>query len=143
MSLENFAIIESTLREGEQFANAFFTSDQKVEIDRRLDAFGVEYLELTSPAASPQSLDDGAGIAGLVTSLELIERGHSVVLLDRADESRLGGLARISFGGMFIVDSPEQRRTGIRDSPDSALRDWIEYGELDESGVWPRRGGGA
>ena len=81
----------------------------------------------------------GAGIAGLVTSLELIERGHSVVLLDRADESRLGGLARISFGGMFIVDSPEQRRTGIRDSPDSALRDWIEYGELDESEVWPRR----
>ena len=65
MSLENFAIIESTLREGEQFANAFFTSDQKVEIAHRLDAFGVEYLELTSPAASPQSRDDCARIAGL------------------------------------------------------------------------------
>ena len=52
MSLDNFAIIESTLREGEQFANAFFTSDQKVEIAQLLDAFGVEYLELTSPAAS-------------------------------------------------------------------------------------------
>ena len=58
MSLEQFAIIESTLREGEQFANAFFTSDQKVEIARLLDAFGVEYLELTSPAASPQSRAD-------------------------------------------------------------------------------------
>ena len=65
MSLDNFAIIESTLREGEQFANAFFTSDQKVEIARLLDAFGVEYLELTSPAASPQSRDDCARIAGL------------------------------------------------------------------------------
>ena len=51
MSLDCFAIIESTLREGEQFANAFFSSDQKAEIARLLDAFGVEYIELTSPAA--------------------------------------------------------------------------------------------
>jgi len=65
MSLTNFSIIESTLREGEQFANAFFTSDQKVEIAQRLDAFGVEYLELTSPAASPQSRDDCTRIANL------------------------------------------------------------------------------
>lgn len=65
MSLDNFAIIESTLREGEQFANAFFTSDQKVEIARLLDAFGVEYLELTSPAASPQSKLDCERIAAL------------------------------------------------------------------------------
>ena len=65
MSLDNFAIIESTLREGEQFANAFFTPDQKVEIARLLDAFGVEYLELTSPAASPQSQADCARIARL------------------------------------------------------------------------------
>ncbi len=65
MSLENFAIIESTLREGEQFANAFFTTDEKVEIARLLDAFGVEYLELTSPAASPQSRKDCERIAGL------------------------------------------------------------------------------
>ncbi len=65
MSLDQFAIIESTLREGEQFANAFFTSDQKVEIARLLDAFGVEYLELTSPAASPQSRKDCQRIASL------------------------------------------------------------------------------
>ena len=58
MSLDRFAIIESTLREGEQFANAFFSSDQKAEIARLLDAFGVEYIELTSPAASPQSRAD-------------------------------------------------------------------------------------
>jgi len=65
MSLDHFSIIESTLREGEQFANAFFTSDQKVEIARLLDGFGVEYLELTSPAASPQSRLDCERIAGL------------------------------------------------------------------------------
>jgi len=65
MSLDNFAIIESTLREGEQFANAFFTSDQKVEIAKLLDAFGVEYLELTSPVASPQSRLDIECIAKL------------------------------------------------------------------------------
>src|SRR5690606_18238050 len=65
MSLDNFSIIESTLREGEQFANAFFSSDQKLEIARLLDAFGVEYLELTSPAASPQSRADCERIAKL------------------------------------------------------------------------------
>ena len=65
MSLTNFAIIESTLREGEQFANAFFTTAQKVEIAQALDAFGVEFLELTSPLASPQSLEDCRTIAAL------------------------------------------------------------------------------
>lgn len=55
MSVSQFSIIESTLREGEQFANAFFTQEQKGVIAQHLDAFGVEYLELTSPAASRQS----------------------------------------------------------------------------------------
>lgn len=65
MSLQDFHIIESTLREGEQFVGADFTTEQKVEIARALDAFGVEYIELTSPAASPQSLRDCRTIAGL------------------------------------------------------------------------------
>jgi len=65
MSLDNFSIIESTLREGEQFANAFFSSEQKVEIAHLLDNLGVEYLELTSPAASPQSQADCQRIAAL------------------------------------------------------------------------------
>lgn len=60
-----FRIIESTLREGEQFANAFFTTQQKIRIATMLDAFGVDYLELTSPAASPASRDDCATIASL------------------------------------------------------------------------------
>ncbi len=58
MSLDSFSIIESTLREGEQFVNAFFNPSQKIRIARLLDEFGVEYLELTSPCASPQSFED-------------------------------------------------------------------------------------
>lgn len=54
----NFKIIESTLREGEQFANAFFDTEMKVKIATALSDFGVEYIELTSPAASPQSRED-------------------------------------------------------------------------------------
>ncbi len=63
--LSEFGIIDSTLREGEQFANAFFSTDDKLEIAHMLDAFGVEYIELTSPCASPQSLDDCRAIAKL------------------------------------------------------------------------------
>jgi len=65
MSLENYAIIDSTLREGEQFVNAQFTTEQKTRIARALDEFGVEYLELTSPQASPGSLADLRTIARL------------------------------------------------------------------------------
>lgn len=72
MSLENFAIIESTLREGEQFANAFFDTQQKVEIAQLLDEFGVDYLELTSPAASPQSRDDCTCISNLGLNAKIL-----------------------------------------------------------------------
>lgn len=65
MPVERFAIIDSTLREGEQFSSAHFTSAQKVQIAEALDAFGVEYIEVTSPVASPQSFDDCKTIAAL------------------------------------------------------------------------------
>ena len=65
MSLERLFIIESTLREGEQFVNAFFSTEQKVTIARLLDEFGVEYLEVTTPCASAQSEQDCRTIAGL------------------------------------------------------------------------------
>jgi homocitrate synthase len=58
MSLQQYAIIDSTLREGEQFINAQFSRDDKIRIARALDGFGVEYLELTSPAASPGSAEN-------------------------------------------------------------------------------------
>ena len=65
MSLTQFAIIESTLREGEQFASANFTPLQKMEIAEKLDEFGVEMLELSSPVASPQSEADVRMIVGM------------------------------------------------------------------------------
>lgn len=65
MSLDHYYIIDSTLREGEQFVNAQFTTEQKIRIARALDEFGVEYLELTSPMASPGSLQDLKTIARL------------------------------------------------------------------------------
>lgn len=65
MSLDRYFIIDSTLREGEQFVNAQFTREQKVRVARGLDEFGVEYLELTSPMASPGSLADLKMIARL------------------------------------------------------------------------------
>lgn len=63
--ISNFNIIESTLREGEQFANAFFDTKTKIEIAKLLDDFGVEYIELTSPAASEQSRLDCIAISKL------------------------------------------------------------------------------
>src|SRR5713226_6286046 len=65
MPVEQFAIIDSTLREGEQFSSAHFTTAEKVKIASLLDEFGVEYIELTSPVASPQSCEDLKIVAGL------------------------------------------------------------------------------
>ena len=66
----------------------------------------------------------GAGLAGLVATCELAGAGHSVVLLDQEGEANLGGQAWWSFGGLFLVDTPEQRRLGIRDSVQLAWQDW-------------------
>jgi uncharacterized protein len=81
----------------------------------------------------------GAGIAGMVTALELLDRGHRVTLLDRCHPHELGGLAREAFGGMFMVDTPEQRRSGIRDSVELALEDWTRIADFEQEDVWPRR----
>jgi uncharacterized protein len=81
----------------------------------------------------------GAGIAGMVTALELLDRGHRVTLLDRCHPHELGGLAREAFGGMFMVDTPEQRRSGIRDSVELALEDWTRIADFEQEDMWPRR----
>ncbi len=67
----------------------------------------------------------GAGLAGLVATAELADAGKRVLLLDQEPESSLGGQAWWSFGGLFLVDSPEQRRMGVRDSHDLAMQDWL------------------
>ncbi|NLT41940.1 MAG: homocitrate synthase [Anaerolineae bacterium] len=82
MPLDRFSIIESTLREGEQFVGANFTPEQKVEIAQALDEFGVEYIEVTSPAASPQSLADCSRIAKLGLGCRVLT--HTRCTLDDA-----------------------------------------------------------
>ena len=68
----------------------------------------------------------GHGLAGLVAACELLEAGRSVVLVDQERAADLGGQAWWSFGGLFLVDSPEQRRLRVRDSVDLAWSDWRE-----------------
>ena len=82
----------------------------------------------------------GAGLAGLVATAELADAGRKVLLLDQEPECNLGGQAHWSFGGLFLVDSPEQRRMGIRDSHDLALQDWMGTAGFDrEEDHWPRQ----
>ncbi len=81
----------------------------------------------------------GAGLAGLVATAELAEAGRRVVLVDQEGEQSLGGQAFWSFGGLFLVDSPEQRRMGIKDSLDLARQDWFGSAQFDRpEDYWPR-----
>ncbi|MFF7674979.1 FAD-binding dehydrogenase [Actinacidiphila glaucinigra] len=82
----------------------------------------------------------GAGLAGLVATAELADAGRKVLLLDQEPESNLGGQAFWSFGGLFLVDSPEQRRMRIRDSRELALQDWTGTAGFDRAeDRWPRK----
>ncbi|MFJ6722195.1 FAD-binding dehydrogenase [Streptomyces sp. NPDC091259] len=82
----------------------------------------------------------GAGLAGLVATAELVDAGRKVILLDQEPEQSIGGQAHWSFGGLFFVDSPEQRRMRIKDSRDLALQDWLGTAGFDrEEDAWPRR----
>jgi predicted oxidoreductase len=82
----------------------------------------------------------GAGLAGLVAAAELADAGRRVIILDQEPEGSLGGQAFWSFGGLFFVDSPEQRRLRIRDSRDLALQDWLGSAGFDrDEDHWPRK----
>ncbi len=72
----------------------------------------------------------GGGLAGLVTALECLQAGKSVIVVDRDTRERLGGLALWAFGGMALVGTPLQARMKIPDHPERALADWIRFGEL-------------
>ena len=73
----------------------------------------------------------GGGLAGLVAASELVQAGKRVALVDQENPANLGGQAFWSFGGLFLVDSPEQRRLGVRDSLDLAWRDWMGSADWD------------
>ncbi|MBL5792916.1 FAD-binding dehydrogenase [Heyndrickxia sporothermodurans] len=83
----------------------------------------------------------GAGLSGLVATAELADANIRVLLLDQEPESSLGGQAWWSFGGLFLVDSPEQRRMGIMDSRDLAWQDWLGTAgfDRDDEDYWGKK----
>ncbi|GGO84123.1 FAD-binding dehydrogenase [Wenjunlia tyrosinilytica] len=82
----------------------------------------------------------GAGLAGLVATAELADAGRRVILVDQEPEASMGGQAFWSFGGLFLVDSPEQRRMRVRDSHGLAMQDWLGTAGFDrDEDYWPRR----
>ena len=96
-----------------------------------------------SRAGDPHATDVliiGWGLAGLVTAAEAVAAGKRVTLVDAEPRTNLGGQAVWSFGGLFLIDSPEQRRMGIRDSADLARQDWFATAGFDrEDDHWPRQ----
>ncbi len=81
----------------------------------------------------------GAGLAGLVATTELADAGKRVLLVDQEPEVSLGGQAFWSFGGLFLVDSPEQRRFRVKDSFELAWQDWQGTAGFDRrEDHWPR-----
>jgi uncharacterized protein len=82
----------------------------------------------------------GSGLSGLVAATELADAGRRVIVVDQEGEQNLGGQAFWSLGGLFMVDTPEQRRFGIKDSYDLALEDWLGTAGFDrDEDYWPRK----
>ena len=82
----------------------------------------------------------GGGLAGLAAAAELAEAGKRVIVVEQEGENSIGGQAFWSLGGLFFVDSPEQRRMGIRDSRELALQDWLGSAGFDRpEDHWPRK----
>jgi predicted oxidoreductase len=82
----------------------------------------------------------GAGLAGLVAAAELVDAGKRVLILEQEPAASFGGQAWWAFGGLFLVDTPEQRRMGVRDSHELARQDWLGSAAFDRAeDAWPRR----
>ena len=92
-------------------------------------------------SAEPDVIVVGAGLAGLVATHELVKAGRRVLVLDQENRNNLGGQAFWSLGGLFFVDSPEQRRLGIKDSYELAMQDWLGSAGFDREREdhWPRQ----
>lgn len=95
---------------------------------------------MTKKPLSADVLVIGWGLAGLVAASEALDAGRRVILIDQEPRTNLGGQAWWSFGGLFLIDSPEQRRMGIRDSHALAAQDWFGNAAFDRpEDHWPRR----
>ncbi|PDT88415.1 FAD-binding dehydrogenase [Bradyrhizobium sp. Y36] len=82
----------------------------------------------------------GAGLSGLVAATEIADAGKRVIVVDQEGEQSIGGQAFWSFGGLFLINSPEQRRLGIKDSYDLAMQDWLGTAGFDrDEDFWPRK----
>ncbi len=81
----------------------------------------------------------GGGIAGIVVALELLDSNNKVIIIDRDKEENFGGLAKESFGGIFFVGTPTQKRSGYNDSIDLATKDWFSFAEFEENAVLPKK----
>lgn len=81
----------------------------------------------------------GGGLAGIAAANEMLDRNLKVLILDRDDEIKFGGLARESFGGVMMVDTPLQKKSGIKDTPGLALSDWESVAGFSGNDVWPQK----
>jgi len=81
----------------------------------------------------------GGGLAGIVTAHELLASRRRVLLIDKDKRENFGGLAKQSFGGVHMIDTPHQRRLKIKDSPELAWRDWQSVADYEPNDEWPRR----
>ncbi|MCF6264488.1 MAG: FAD-binding dehydrogenase [Xanthomonadales bacterium] len=81
----------------------------------------------------------GGGLAGITAALELLDEGLKVVIIDRDSAENFGGLAKLAFGGMALVNTPIQRFNGIHDTPEIALRDWHSFAKYSADDVWPKQ----
>nr|WP_260394266.1 FAD-binding protein [Elizabethkingia anophelis] len=79
----------------------------------------------------PDAIIIGSGLAGLVAAMEITNAGKKVLLLDQETEQNIGGQAFWSFGGLFLINSPQQRKMGIKDSFELARQDWMGTADFD------------
>ncbi|QIX28895.1 FAD-binding dehydrogenase [Nocardioides sp. JQ2195] len=106
------------------------------------DSAAVDPVPSASTDFTPDVIVVGAGLAGLVATHELTRAGRKVLVVEQENRHNLGGQAFWSLGGLFFVDSPEQRRMGIKDSPELAMQDWLgsaAFDRPDDEDVWGRR----
>jgi len=81
----------------------------------------------------------GGGISGIAAAIDLLDANKKVVILERDLPEKFGGLAKESFGGMFFINSPQQKFSKIKDSVDQAKKDWFSFAEFDEKEVWGKK----
>lgn len=98
-----------------------------------------EFINSNNKEKQYDAIIIGGGIAGLTTALELAKKDKQVLILDAQDDTKVGGLARSAFGGMALIGTPEQKRSGITDNAELALKDWYNFANFSEEDVLPKQ----